>query len=87
MITCDSCAIALGSERVRVLDGVYCCVGCAAGGPCVCTYEHDLGRYPPSPYAKPVSMSDLFDRYERGAENWRRRSCPDTRGESNEERT
>jgi hypothetical protein len=24
------------------MDEAYCCIGCAGGGPCVCTYEADL---------------------------------------------
>ena len=69
MRICGSCGIALEAERIRRRDGLYCCAGCAGGGPCVCTYEHDLGRYPPSYYAKPVSLSELLDRYESGAES------------------
>ena len=65
MTNCASCEIKLGADSVRGSDGRYCCTGCADGGPCICTYEHDLGRYPPSRYAKPISISELFDRYER----------------------
>ena len=68
MINCDSCGIALGTERVWLGDKSYCCAGCEAGGPCVCTYERDLGRYPPSHYARPVSFAELLDRYESGIE-------------------
>jgi len=68
MTSCDSCRIRLGPDCVSVEDRRYCCAGCAAGGPCVCTYEHDLGRYPPSHYARPVSLADLLDRYEMGIE-------------------
>jgi len=63
---CDSCGIHVGPECVQLEDKPFCCAGCAAGGPCICTYEHDLGRYPPSAYARPVSLADLLDRYERG---------------------
>ena len=66
MITCDSCRIGLGSEHLQLEEAFYCCAGCAAGGPCVCTYEHDLRRYPPALYALPVSLSELLDRYENG---------------------
>jgi hypothetical protein len=24
------------------MDELYCCLGCAGGGPCVCLYETDL---------------------------------------------
>ena len=65
MPNCASCDIKLGADSVRGSDGLYCCTGCAGGGPCICTYEHDLGRYPPSRYAKPISISELLDRYDR----------------------
>jgi hypothetical protein len=26
------------------MDEAYCCIGCAHGGPCVCTYEADLAE-------------------------------------------
>jgi hypothetical protein len=70
MNTCESCGIKIapGPESVSTRDGAFCCAGCARGGPCVCTYEHDLGRYPPSHYAKPISLSDLLDRYEKGVQ-------------------
>lgn len=66
MNTCDSCKITLEGEPVSAGDSLFCCIGCAAGGPCVCTYEHHLGRYPPAHIARPVSLSDLLDRYEKG---------------------
>jgi hypothetical protein len=64
MSSCASCQIQLGSEAILFAGGLYCCTGCAEGGPCICTYEHDLGRYPPSSYAKPVTLTELLDRYE-----------------------
>lgn len=65
MNTCESCNITLAGDPVHSGDGLYCCAGCVGGGPCVCTYEHDLGRYPPSDYARPVSLAELLDRYEK----------------------
>lgn len=66
MVMCSSCGIALGAESVCPGDELYCCTGCTAGGPCICTYEQDLGRYPPTQYARPVSLAELLDRYEGG---------------------
>jgi len=66
MAICDSCRIRIDPDCIRIEGKLYCCAGCAAGGPCICTYEHGLGRYPPSHYARPVSLADLLDRYERG---------------------
>ena len=66
MAACESCGIRLGSDCLHVDGNPYCCAGCASGGPCICTYEHDLGRYPPTHYARPVSLADLLDRYEEG---------------------
>jgi hypothetical protein len=66
MVTCGSCGIPLGAESVYPGEDIYCCPGCSAGGPCICTYEQDLGRYPPAQYARPVSLAELLDRYEGG---------------------
>ena len=66
MVTCNSCGIDLGADFANSGDELYCCAGCTVGGPCVCTYEQDLGRYPPAPYARPVSLAELLDRYEGG---------------------
>ena len=39
---CASCEYVLGAAAVYRMDETYCCVGCAHGGPCVCSYEADL---------------------------------------------
>lgn len=39
---CASCEFELTTRPVYRRDEAYCCVGCAGGGPCVCTYEADL---------------------------------------------
>jgi hypothetical protein len=66
MVTCNSCGIPLGADSAYPGDELYCCSGCSGGGPCICTYEQDLGRYPPAQYARPVSLAELLDRYEGG---------------------
>ena len=39
---CASCDSLLIDRPVYRMDETYCCLGCAHGGPCVCTYEQDL---------------------------------------------
>ncbi len=39
---CASCDGVITDRPVYRMDEAYCCVGCAEGGPCVCTYEQDL---------------------------------------------
>lgn len=39
---CASCDSFITGRTVYRMDEAYCCVGCAAGGPCLCTYEADL---------------------------------------------
>ena len=41
---CASCEFELTGRPVYVRDEAYCCLGCAGGGPCVCTYETDLAE-------------------------------------------
>ena len=39
---CACCEFELTTRPVYRHDEAYCCLGCAGGGPCVCTYEADL---------------------------------------------
>ena len=41
---CASCEMVLTGRPVYSMDETYCCTGCAAKGPCVCTYEADLAE-------------------------------------------
>ncbi|MEP7361110.1 MAG: hypothetical protein ABI744_05965 [Chloroflexota bacterium] len=38
---CASCEGIITGRPVYRMDEAYCCLGCAQGGPCVCTYEQD----------------------------------------------
>jgi uncharacterized protein YaaQ len=38
-VHCANCGIAIMWTPVWVRDQPFCCVGCAMGGPCICTYE------------------------------------------------
>jgi hypothetical protein len=38
---CASCDGAIAASPVYRMDEAYCCIGCAEGGPCICTYEAD----------------------------------------------
>ena len=39
---CASCDGIITGRPVYRMDETYCCLGCAQGGPCICTYEQDL---------------------------------------------
>ncbi len=39
---CASCDGVITGRPVYRMDEAYCCLGCAAGGPCICSYEADL---------------------------------------------
>ncbi len=39
---CASCDGVITNRPVYRMDEAYCCLGCAEGGPCFCTYEQDL---------------------------------------------
>jgi hypothetical protein len=43
---CASCDVEVYRSMVVVEGLVYCCGGCAKGGPCVCSYVGDLAKYP-----------------------------------------
>jgi hypothetical protein len=58
--TCASCDIQLG-DIPFIADGyVYCCRGCAKGGPCVCTYVNDSARYSTNGHSD-LQALDLYD--------------------------
>jgi hypothetical protein len=37
---CACCGIAIRWQPTIVADKIYCCLGCAQGGPCECDYDH-----------------------------------------------
>ncbi len=39
---CASCEMLLTGRPIYHMDETYCCLGCAQGGPCICSYEADL---------------------------------------------
>lgn len=41
---CASCDGLITDRPFYRMDEAYCCVGCAHGGPCICTYEQDLAE-------------------------------------------
>ncbi len=43
---CASCDIELDTLPLVVGGLLYCCRGCAVGGPCVCSYVGNPAKYP-----------------------------------------
>ncbi len=39
-IVCDNCGIAIRWQPTIVAGKMYCCLGCAHGGPCECDYDN-----------------------------------------------
>jgi hypothetical protein len=56
---CASCDIPLGAIPFVANGRVYCCRGCAQGGPCVCTYLNDEARYPRNGHGAAAAL-DLY---------------------------
>jgi hypothetical protein len=43
-IQCTTCELAIDWTPVEQMGQYFCCAGCAAGGPCHCSYdEHPTG--------------------------------------------
>jgi hypothetical protein len=38
--TCANCGIVIRWQPTRVGPSIYCCSGCAEGGPCRCDYDN-----------------------------------------------
>lgn len=56
---CDSCDVTLGEIPFIANGNVFCCHGCAEGGPCVCTYVNDSARFPRNGHSDPAAL-DLY---------------------------
>jgi hypothetical protein len=39
-LTCACCGISIRWQPTLVEGQIYCCSGCAQGGPCVCDYDN-----------------------------------------------
>ena len=39
--TCATCEVVIGGSTVIHVGLPFCCAGCVAGGPCVCSYDFD----------------------------------------------
>lgn len=39
-LVCANCGIPIRWQPTLIDDKAYCCLGCAAGGPCQCDYDH-----------------------------------------------
>ncbi|HNS51074.1 MAG TPA: hypothetical protein PKO09_07815 [Anaerolineae bacterium] len=40
VIACDNCGIVIRWQPTKIGDRIYCCAGCAEGGPCQCDYDN-----------------------------------------------
>jgi hypothetical protein len=56
---CASCEDRITGRPVYRMDEAYCCVGCAHGGPCVCSYEADLADDGVDGLAMPFAIDAL----------------------------
>ena len=56
---CASCDIELNTLPHVVGGLLYCCRGCAAGGPCVCSYVGNPAKYPRNGHTD-RALLDLF---------------------------
>jgi hypothetical protein len=60
MKRCFSCDIELPGDVYITAGRAYCCSGCAAGGPCSCTYEGQASRAAANGHAGPSLTSELL---------------------------
>ena len=63
---CASCEGTITSRPIYRMDESYCCVGCVAGGPCVCDYEVNLAEDGVDNLGLPFGLED--SRVDRGAD-------------------
>jgi len=41
VVRCGNCSLPVGWPRVYMGGVAYCCLGCAQGGPCYCSYDQE----------------------------------------------
>ncbi len=58
---CASCDIELTGRPVQRHGEAFCCPGCAARGPCHCSYEEEPRRYRANGHADPSLVKGLWD--------------------------
>ena len=56
---CASCDIEVDNLPLMVEGLVYCCHGCAKGGPCVCSYVGNPAKYPRNGHSTRTTL-DLY---------------------------
>jgi hypothetical protein len=56
---CASCDIEIDISPVIIENTLYCCHGCAKGGPCVCSYVGNAAKYPRNGH-RDKAMLDLY---------------------------
>jgi hypothetical protein len=40
-LTCATCEITIAGAPIYHDGAAFCCAGCAAGGPCICSYDDE----------------------------------------------
>jgi hypothetical protein len=57
---CASCDIEITDKPTIGSGQVFCCGGCAEGGPCVCSYEDQAGRRPRNGHGDPDLLWEMM---------------------------
>ena len=55
---CASCQVEIGSEPVFHVGLPFCCAGCVAGGPCICSYDEEPVHEPAQVQPAPALVDD-----------------------------
>jgi hypothetical protein len=58
---CASCDGLITGRPVYHMDETYCCLGCAEGGPCICSYEADLASDGVDHLGLPFAMDERVE--------------------------
>lgn len=60
-LTCQNCGIIIRWQATIVEGKVYCCLGCAQGGPCECDYDN----LPQEDEAKALARRPVYELLQR----------------------
>jgi hypothetical protein len=53
--TCATCEAAINGSPTFDTGLPFCCAGCAAGGPCLCSYDAEIANHPAVRYCLDIA--------------------------------
>ena len=59
LFTCATCDVTIAGRPTFHLGLAFCCAGCAADGPCMCSYDHEVSHESPGAAAMDLAPVEV----------------------------